>query len=179
MPPAGPTKPGRAPADTLRDDVAIAHAKGVTAAPGMAMLLASVLMFAFSTLGTYLTFGREEDIEVTVMKWVQLRVNDRWADDLGRRIDERESSDKAFENSIRAVYLSLGFVANGFVLAAGLRMRALKNYSLCVTGAVVAIVLNGCSCVGFPVGVWAVLALIRPDVRAGFAATAGPAPNSA
>lgn len=173
MPPAGPSKPGREPADTLRVDVAVAVAKAVTAGPGLAMILASVLMFAFSTLGTYLTFGRDEDIEVTVMKWVQLRVNDRWAEDLGRRIDERETADKAFEHTIRAVYLGLGFVANGVVLAAGLRMRALKNYALCVTGSVIAIVLNGCSCVGFPVGVWAVLALLRADVRAGFEATAG------
>ena len=173
MPPAGPPNRGREPADALREDVTVAVAKAVTDTPGLVMILASVLMFAFSTLGTYLTFGRDEDVEVTVMKWVQLRVNDRWADDLGRRIDERETADKAFEHTIRAVYLGLGYIANGIVLAAGLRMRALKNYPLCVTGAVVAIVLNGCSCVGFPVGVWAILALLRPDVRAGFTTAAG------
>lgn len=179
MPRAGSPKPGREPSDTLREDVAVAVAKSVTAAPGTAMILASVLMYATSALGTYLTFGRDEDIEVTIMKWVQLRVNDRWADDLGRRIAERQTVDKGFENTIRAAYLSLGFVANGFVLGAGIWMRSLKNYSLCVTGAVVAIVLNGCSCVGFPVGVWAVLALLRPDVRAGFEATEGLAAKSA
>ena len=152
----------------LKDDVTVVVAKAIMAAPGSFMIGASIIMFLTSFLGLYVTFGREEDVEETVMKYVQLRVNDRWAEDLERRIQLRRDADKTVEHAIRGGYITFGFLANGSVLYAGIRMRSLKNHGLCVAGAIVAIILNGCSCVGFPIGIWALLALIRTDVKSGF-----------
>jgi hypothetical protein len=158
--------------DAMRDDVAIAIARALMAAPGAFMIGASLIMFLTSFVGLYATFGMEADVEVEVMKWLKVRVNDRWAADLERRIVEREASDKTVEHAIRAGYIVLGFIANGFVLLAGLRMRVLKNYGLCLAGSIIAIILNGCSCVGLPVGIWAFFALLRSDVKMGFEAVA-------
>ena len=152
----------------FKDDVTVVVAKAIMAAPGTFMIGASVIMFITSFLGLYATFGMEEDVEVIVMKWFQLRVNDRWAADLGRRIQDRQEADKTVEHAIRGGYITFGFLANGLVLFAGLRMKALKNHGLCLAGSIVAIILNGCSCVGFPIGIWALLALLRSDVKAGF-----------
>jgi hypothetical protein len=160
------------PSEAMRDDVAIALAKAVVAAPGAFMIGASIIMFLTSFVGLYATFGMEADVEVEIMKWLQPRVNDRWAADLERRVVEREASDKTVEHAIRAGYIVLGCVANGFVLLAGLRMRSLKNYGLCMAGSIIAIILNGCSCVGLPVGIWAFFALLRSDVKMGFDAVA-------
>ena len=156
----------------MRDEVTVAIAKAVVAAPGTFLIGASIIMFLTSFVGLYATFGMESDVEVEVMKWAQSRVNDRWAADLERRIVEREAADKTVEHAIRAGYIVLGFIANGFVLLAGLRMRALKNYGLCMAGSIIAIILNGCSCVGLPVGIWAFFALLRSDVKMGFEAVA-------
>ena len=80
----------------LKDDVTVVVAKAIMAAPGTFMIGASIIMFLTSFLGLYVTFGREEDVEETVMKYVQLRVNDRWAEDLERRIQERRSLSLVF-----------------------------------------------------------------------------------
>lgn len=165
-------EPFAPPSDAMRDDVAVAIAKAVVAAPGAFMIGASIIMFLTSFVGLYATFGMESDVEVEVMKWVQSRVNDRWAADLERRIVEREAADKTVEHAIRAGYIVLGFLANGVVLLAGIRMRQLKNYGLCLAGSIIAIILNGCSCVGLPVGIWAFFALLRSDVKMGFEAVA-------
>lgn len=158
--------------EVKRDEVVMALAKAIMAAPGMFMIGASLIMFLTSFVGLYATFGMEADVEVEVMKWVQQRVNDRWAADLERRIVEREAADKTVEHAIRAGYIVLGFVANGFVFVAGWRMQKLKNYGLCLAGSIIAIILNGCSCVGLPVGIWAFFALLRSDVKMGFDAVA-------
>lgn len=166
--------PNATSSDAMRDDVAIAIAKAVVAAPGVFMIGASIIMFLTSFVGLYATFGMETDVEVAVMRWFQVRVNDHWAADLERRIVEREAADKTVEHAIRAGYIVLGCLANGVVLFAGIRMRALKNYTACMAGSIIAIILNGCSCVGLPVGIWAFFALLRSDVKMGFDAVANP-----
>lgn len=166
-----PERSGGSP-NRLREDVTVVVARAIISAPGAFMIGASVIMFLTSFIGLYATFGLDQDVEVIVMKWFQLRVNDRWAADLERRIQDRINADKTAEHIIRGAYITLGCLANGIVLVAGIRMRQLKNHGLCVAGSVVAIILNGCSCVGFPIGIWALLALLRTDVKSGFDLTA-------
>ena len=161
-------EPADGASNRLKDDVSVVVAKAIISAPGTFMIGASIIMFLTSFLGLYVTFGLDQDVEVIVMKWFELRVNDRWAADLNRRIQDRINADKTVEHIIRGGYITLGCLANCMVLFAGIRMRQLKNHALCVTGSVVAIILNGCSCVGFPIGIWALLALLRTDVKSGF-----------
>lgn len=56
------------------------------------------------------------------------------------------------------------------VICGSLRMRELKNYRLCRVSAIVAILPTGPDVVfGVPFGLWALLILRRPDVKAAFA----------
>ena len=50
----------------------------------------------------------------------------------------------------------------------------LRGRGLAMTGSVLSMIpcLSGCCIVGLPVGIWALVVLNNPDVRAGFAATA-------
>ncbi len=52
----------------------------------------------------------------------------------------------------------------------GACMLMLKNYSMARTAAIVAIIpcLSPCIFLGMPFGIWAVVLLSRPDVRARF-----------
>lgn len=55
-------------------------------------------------------------------------------------------------------------------LVGGLRMRALRSYGLALTGAVLALLpcCSSCCCVGIPFGIWALIVLLRPEVKAAF-----------
>jgi hypothetical protein len=71
--------------------------------------------------------------------------------------------------------------ANDFILAVialvlgaanilgGLKMRNLQNYNMAMIGAVAAVLPCGCCCfAGIPVGIWALMVLMKPEVKAAF-----------
>ena len=51
-----------------------------------------------------------------------------------------------------------------------LQMRQLKRFPVAVAGTIVAMApfVSSCCCLGLPLGIWALIVLFNPDVRAGF-----------
>jgi hypothetical protein len=68
----------------------------------------------------------------------------------------------------------VGFVLSVLMLVGGIKMKSLSGYGLALTGAICAIIpcVNGCLCCAMPVGIWAVMVLANPDVKAAFRASA-------
>jgi hypothetical protein len=64
------------------------------------------------------------------------------------------------------IHLALG----GLVIYGGIKMKALENYSLCMIASIIAIIpcISPCCCVGIPLGIWAVVVLNKPEVKAHF-----------
>ena len=64
----------------------------------------------------------------------------------------------------------LGIGISAVIIFAAQKMRALQSYALVVTGAVLAIVpcISPCCCIGIPVGVWVLVVLFKPEVKAMF-----------
>jgi hypothetical protein len=56
-------------------------------------------------------------------------------------------------------------------IVGGLRMRALRSWGLALTGAILALMpcCSSCCCVGMPFGIWALVVLMKPEVKAAFA----------
>lgn len=100
--------------------------------------------------------------------------------DIERQMDDTENLIKqnraAFqiENVIKLGILAIG---NLFAIVGGLYMRTLSSYGLSMTGAIVSLLpgLTGCCFTGTLFGLWALIALLNPAVKAGFAARRGPA----
>ncbi len=69
-------------------------------------------------------------------------------------------------------WVALGLLSSTLTLIGGIRMLSLKNYALGICGAICAALpcLSGLACcgVGEIVGIWALVVLINPDVRAAF-----------
>ncbi|MSU31319.1 MAG: DUF4339 domain-containing protein [Pedosphaera sp.] len=70
-----------------------------------------------------------------------------------------------------------GVVTNILVLAlslvtvlAGVRMLQLRSYGLVLTGIFLAMMpcLSGCCCLGIPLGIWALIVIIKPAIKASF-----------
>ena len=62
--------------------------------------------------------------------------------------------------------------ASGLVIVAGTKLRSLSNYNLAMAGTILAMIpcctTWGCCLVGTPVGIWALVVLMDPQVKAAF-----------
>jgi hypothetical protein len=90
-------------------------------------------------------------------------------------LDTYESIVKA---AIWPVVVVAGVVAL-VTIVGSLQMRNLKGRGLAYTGAILSMIpcVSGCCLLGIPFGIWAIIALGKPDVKAGFAATQGSPPD--
>jgi predicted Zn finger-like uncharacterized protein len=63
-----------------------------------------------------------------------------------------------------------GSLAGVVLVLAGVQMIRLRMYPFCIIGSVLAMIncTNFCCLLGLPLGLWSLIVLIRPDVRAAF-----------
>jgi hypothetical protein len=68
--------------------------------------------------------------------------------------------------ALDVVWLGLSVV----VLIGGLQMLQLQRYTFCLCTAILALLpcISPCCCIGLPAGVWALVILAKPEVRAAF-----------
>ncbi len=65
----------------------------------------------------------------------------------------------------------LGILMNIAMIAGGLQMRSLNGYAVAMIGTVVSLIpIHGCCCFSIPIGIWAIIVLLHPVVKAAFAA---------
>lgn len=59
---------------------------------------------------------------------------------------------------------------DALIIWAGVQMMSLRNYGLCIAGAVLALVpcTAPCCCLGIAAGIWALVVLSRPEVKQAF-----------
>jgi len=67
----------------------------------------------------------------------------------------------------------MGLLFTGVILLAGIKMRGLQSYGLCIAGSVLAVLpCNVCCCVGLIIGIWSLVVLSRDEVKSAFQAQA-------
>ena len=64
----------------------------------------------------------------------------------------------------------LGLLVAIFIIYAALKMKDLKQWNLAVVASVLAMIpcISPCCVIGLPVGIWSLVVLLRPDVKAAF-----------
>ncbi|MFO0596465.1 MAG: hypothetical protein U0228_14205 [Myxococcaceae bacterium] len=72
----------------------------------------------------------------------------------------------------KAVILIVSLIrmaVSGLLVFGGFQMRNLKGYGLAMATAAIALLpCNGCCCVTLPVGIWALVTLMKPEVKSQF-----------
>ena len=79
-----------------------------------------------------------------------------------------------------AVTLGIPAVLNLVAVVGALYMRRLSGYAMSMIAAIVSLVpiATGCLCTGIPFGIWALVVLVRPEIKAAFIARRNaPPPN--
>ena len=63
----------------------------------------------------------------------------------------------------------LSFIANILILIGALKMRKCQSYGLAMTASILCILCDwGCCCLGIGGGIWAIVVLSKPEVKAAF-----------
>ncbi len=64
----------------------------------------------------------------------------------------------------------LGLLVAVFIIYAALKMKDLQQWNLAVVASILAMLpcINPCCIIGLPIGIWALVVLMRPDVKAAF-----------
>jgi predicted Zn finger-like uncharacterized protein len=87
-----------------------------------------------------------------------------------------QGADPAFKNALDEVDTKIGYAAlvvatiwPVIVLAGAIQMLRLQTYWLAMTGSIVALLpCNLGCCLGLPFGIWAIVALLKPEVKDAF-----------
>jgi uncharacterized membrane protein YedE/YeeE len=69
----------------------------------------------------------------------------------------------------------IGLVVTAVILLAAVKLRAARAKGLAMTGSILAMTpLSACCLLGLPIGIWCVVVMGKPDVKAAFAAAPRP-----
>ena len=75
-----------------------------------------------------------------------------------------------WEGSVGAASAVVGLAVAAFIIFAALKMRELKQWELSLAASIVAMIpcVSPCCILGLPIGIWALVVLMRPDVKEAF-----------
>ena len=75
-----------------------------------------------------------------------------------------------FSGTMGVVSGILGFVVSGLILFGALKMKKCRSYGWAMTASILAVIpcVSPCCLVGIPIGIWALVVLSKPEVKAQF-----------
>lgn len=154
---------------------ALEDARRALSAPGLFVILNALFgLFVVALLSIPMVIRPEmlvdtmRNILANQPQGQQRKEQEEKLDELEREIQQNKAA-LQMENTIK---LGVAVVCNLIALVGGLAIRSVGSYGLGMTGAIVSIVpcVTGCCVTGMPFGIWALVVLVRPEVKEGFAA---------
>lgn len=75
-----------------------------------------------------------------------------------------------FGGTVGVAVAVLQMALGAFYIFGGINMKALQKYGLCMTASIIALLpcFGSCCCIGIPFGIWALVVLNKPEVKAHF-----------
>lgn len=72
--------------------------------------------------------------------------------------------------TISVVFAIIGILIGGLIFYAAMQMRKLQSYGLAMAASIIAMVpcISPCCILGLPIGIWALVVLTKPEVKAAF-----------
>ncbi len=75
-----------------------------------------------------------------------------------------------WEGSVGAASFVVEIAVAAFIIYAALKMKDLKQWELSLAASIVAMIpcVSPCCIIGLPIGIWALVVLLRPDIKEAF-----------
>ena len=168
-------RPDDRPRRDRGDGTALARAR--TSGPGLILIILGI----FGILSSLALVGFTHNLDA-YREWLKSVEEKQPAgnqkDNIKRHIEQMEEADTPEGRTVNTLmYGGTAFVS--FLIAlGGWKMRSLGGYPLALAGSIFAIIpFNGCCCISTPFGIWGLVTLLNPDVRAGFRRNANREPR--
>jgi hypothetical protein len=119
--------------------------------PSVGLLVTGVIGGILSLLGLILNA-----IGTSVIPFVKDSLDERYMD--------------LWEGAAGIASSFIGIVVAVVIIDAALKMKELSQYGLCMAASILAIIpcISPCCIIGLPIGIWCLVVLTRPDVKAAF-----------
>lgn len=169
------------PDDRYRDDrspaIELGRARNMVSVPAILLIVCGFLgmLLEFGALG--LIVARPNLYYDWAMSNVQ---NLPPSPDKQKMIDllKKEQQNLRLDKPMNYFWAVLGIALNIAMLLGGLQLKGVSGYGLAMAGTVASLIpIHGCCCFSIPVGVWALIVLLNPTVKAAFAASGRPPRN--
>lgn len=84
------------------------------------------------------------------------------------RVSERYT--EFYEGAAGIASSFVGILVAAFIIYVSLKMKELNQWGLCVAASVLAMIpcISPCCIIGLPIGIWCLVVLMRPEVKAAF-----------
>jgi prolipoprotein diacylglyceryltransferase len=75
-----------------------------------------------------------------------------------------------FSGGIGIVGSLIGIAMAGFIIYGAMLMQKLQKYNMAMAASVIAMIpcISPCCLIGLPIGIWAIVVLVKPEVKAAF-----------
>lgn len=81
----------------------------------------------------------------------------------------QDPSLEAYQTIGNVVGTIIGLAIAGFVWMGASKMKELRGYGMAIAASIVAMIPCSCGClVGLPIGIWALIVLMKPEVKEAF-----------
>lgn len=119
--------------------------------PSVGLLVTGVVGGIISLLGLILNL-----IGTTVIPFVEDSLDERYME--------------LWEGAAGIASSFIGIAVAVFIIYAALKMKELSQYGLCMAASILAMIpcISPCCIIGLPIGIWCIVVLTRPDVKAAF-----------
>ena len=75
-----------------------------------------------------------------------------------------------FSGTVGVVSGIIALLLSGLIFFGAMKMKKLENYGLAMAASIIAMIpcLSPCCLIGLPIGIWAVVVLVKPEVKSAF-----------
>lgn len=122
--------------------------------PSIGLLVTGIVGGIFSFLGLIMSF-----LGTSLSSLMADRVED---------FDDRYT--QIFEGAAGIATSLIGILVAAFIIYAALKMKNLSQYGLCMVASILAMIpcISPCCVIGLPIGIWCLVVLTKPEIKAAF-----------
>ncbi len=154
-----------------RDRRIIERAKAKIKTPAIVLLVVGVLGFLVTLASIPSLFTMDQQFA---------QVQDQWDKDPNLKPEQKKemkqmlNTYKDVAQVVLPISITFSLITGAVTIFGSVRIMQLKGKWMGVAGSILSMfpIASGCCCLGLPVGIWVLIALGKPEVKAGFAAVA-------
>jgi hypothetical protein len=137
--------------DAKTPQVVASDVSSQVSGPAIGLLVTGIIGAFFAGLGLIASI-----VGMGIAPFIREEIPDRYAE--------------IWEGSVGAAGSIVEIIVAAFIIYAALKMRELKQWEVSLAASIVAMIpcISPCCILGLPIGIWALVVLLRPEVKNAF-----------